>query len=257
MKNKLHTAPAAPEQDSFAGKATEQWQSTRPGRGRDTAAARRAQMAGDQGNKKGGMRKMLRSASDACKRLAEAATVTSRESRRQRSKSQAPTTSENAPFVSAPSRSRRPAQIGGASVKGSTNTVGAGRLGSARGAATVGNTGTKVPGSVEIRMQQRAMRQFDKTTTRTGRTGRAVTARESPADKDTGSVRARGSVSARASTTVQRRTSSVQARPVRHELPFSACAVLPQMVCVSAGLFALQLVEFGFLPSCEQHVPQT
>lgn len=215
---KLHTAPAAPEQDSFAGKATEQWQSTRPGRGRDTAATRRAQMAGDQSSKPGGVRKMLRSASDACKRLAEAAAVSSRESRRQRSKSQAPRVTDVA-TISSSSRSRRPTQTGSTTVKSSSSTVGAGRLGSARGAATVGNTGSKVPGSVEIRMQQRAMRQFDKTTTRTGRTGRAVTARETPADKEKeGSVRGRGSVSARASTSVQRRTSSVQPVSVRHDI---------------------------------------
>lgn len=246
---KLHTAPAASEQESFAGKATEQWQSTRPGRGRDTAAARRAQMAGDQGNKRGGVRKMLRSASDACKRLAEAATVTTRESRRQRSKSQAPTTTSPTTLGSAPSRNRRATQNGGSSAKATTNTVGAGRLGSGmptRGAATMGNAGSKVPGSVEIRMQQRAMRQFNKNTTRTGRTGRAVTAREGPADKDKerGSVRGRGSVSARASSSVQRRTSSVSARPVR--LVFTYC-LAHDVLCVTRLIF-LQLVTCCLLP---------
>lgn len=220
---KLHTAPAAPEQDSFAGKATEQWQSTRPGRGRDTAAARRAQMAGDQGaktNANGGVRKMLRSASDACKRLAEGVATNTRESRRQRSKSQAPSATESR----APTRGRLAGQAT-SGVKGTTSTAGAGRLG-ARGAATTGVTGSKVPGSVEIRMQQRAMRQFDKNNNRTGRTGRAATARDSETvDKETNSVHGRGSVSARGST-VSRRTSSVQPRPVCHHLLPSQCCYI-------------------------------
>jgi hypothetical protein len=219
-QQKLHTAPAAPEQESFAGKATEQWQSTRPGRGRDTNAARRAQMAGDTGVKPGGVRKMLRSASDACKRLAEAATASSREAQRQRSRSQAPS-----PSVAAPTRTRRITQTGNSTVKTTTNTVGVGRLNTARGAATMGNVGSKVPGSVEIRMQQRAMHQFGKANARTGRT---TTARELAPDKDSdaGNIRGRGNLSARASSTaVPRRGSSVQARPVR----------LPPCICISSA----------------------